>query len=237
MKFNDTSNTHNSLAHYVWYLLGGISSSEFPLADLSRATNTAKYNLAVKVWKQQDAWDFNDGGYTTFPIATTTLVDDQADYTLPTDAMGIRRVEVKDSAGNWFVVDPIDDTNIDVALDEFREVKGLPEYYRLENESIILYPAPSSAQVTTTAGIKLTYNREINEFDASTTTTDVGMGGLGDQVIAHEVAEEWAGIFRPDRLDPLRVRREELTNNFLAHISDRDRDRSNRLLVQFDNNE
>lgn len=236
MKFYDTGNTHDSLAHYVWHLLGDITSTDYPLADLSRATNTSKLNLALKIWRNQDDWDFDDTANTDFPIATTTIVDNQADYTLPTDALEIRRVEVKDINGNWTEVIKIDETNIDGALDEYQDVAGIPNQYRLESNSIILYPAPDTAQVTATAGLKVTYNRKIDEFTGSTTTTEVGMGELGDQIIAFEVAEEWAIIFRNDRMPVLQNKRSELEQNFLAHISKRSKP-NNRFEVYYDNNE
>lgn len=237
MKFNDSTNTHDSLAHYVLFLLGNITTTDYPLADMARATNTAKYNLAVKTFKNQDSWDFDDTANSSFPIATTSLVNSQADYPLPSDALNVRRIEVKDSGGNWSRVDKVDETNIGVALDEFRKTDGIPEYYRIESGSLILYPAPDTNSVTATAGLKITYDRSINEFSSSTTTTEVGMGEIGDRVVAHEVAEEWAGVFRPDRLEVLRTRRTELENEHLGHVSHRAKDEQGTLKVPFDDSE
>lgn len=234
MKFNDSGNKHNSLVHYIWYLLGGITITDLPLEDIARATNTAKYNLALKIWKNQDDWDFDDGGHTDFPISEGDLVNGQQDYTLPTGALEIKRVEVKDNNGNYTVLKKIDETEIPQALEEFKETDGLPTHYRLVANSIFFYPAPATAYVTLTDGFLITHNREINEFTASTTTTEVGFGGAGDQITAYEVAEEWAGIHSKKKLANLQNKRLELETNFLAHISRRSGGKTPKLGVVFD---
>jgi len=238
MKFYDIGNTHNSLGHYVLHLLGGITTTDYPLADIARATNTAKMNLAFKIWREQDDWDFDDKGNTSdFPIATTTLVNAQSDYSLPTDALQVRLVEIKDQNGDYYIIDKIDEKEVKEALDEFHETDGQPKYYRLEDGSIVLYPAPATGQVTMSAGIKMYYNRAVDQFTASTTTTEVGFGDLGDQIVAYEVAEEWAGINREDRLPRLQGKRGELEGNFLAHISSRSKEEAPNLKVNYQNNE
>lgn len=237
MKFYDAGNTHNSLGHYVLYLLGGITTTDYPLTDMARATNTAKYDLALKTYRAQDSFDFDDGGHTDFPIATTTLVDNQQDYSLPTEFLELRRLEYKDANGDWFKIKEIDDQNIPEALDEFYETKGLPEYYRVEANSLILYPAPDTTLTGTTASLKATYSRDVNEFSASTTTTEVGFGSVGDRAIAFRVAEEWAGIHRPDRVQYLNEKGTRYEQEYLEHMSHRDRDGNPRLTVAYDDNE
>lgn len=237
MRFYDVSNTEDSMVHYVLFLLGGITTTDYPLADIARSTNTAKYQLALKIMQEQDGWDFQDGGQTDFPIATTALVDDQTDYSLPADILEIRRLEVKDANGNWTKLEEIDETNVREAMDEYKETKGIPVQYRLEAGSLMLYPAADTTIMGTTASLKITYNRAIKEFTAATTTTEVGIGESGDRVVAYQVAEEWAGVYRPDRLPTLQARRTELETQFISHMSDREKDGSNNLSVIYDNNE
>lgn len=236
MKFYSTSNKHDSLVDYVWFLLGNITSTDYSVEQIARATNTSKLNLALKVWRESDDWDFDDTANTNFPIATTTLVNSQADYSLPTDALEVRRLEVQDINGNWTKLEKIDESEIQGALDEYQDIDGIPNQYRLTSGQLVLYPAPDTTQVTASEGIKITYNRKVDEFDASTTTIEVGFGESGDQVVAYEVAEEWARVFRADRVDGLLNKRSELESNYLAHISSRSKP-DDRLKVQFDNNE
>ena len=85
--------------------------------------------------------------------------------------------------------------------------------------------------------MKVYMDREINEFNSSTTTTEVGMGALGDQAIAYEAAEEWADIYRPDRFERLQRRRVELESTFMTNISNRTKLEEPNLGVIYDNNE
>ena len=238
MLFYDTGNKHNSLVHYVWHLLGDISITEYPLEDIARATNTAKYNLLAKLLKAQDDWDFDDTGNTTnFSIAISTLVEGQSDYALPTKILKAKRFEVKNKSGDWSKLKKIDESEVKGAMNEFEETDGLPKYYRLLARSIILYPAPTATQTTLAAGFRAFYDRKVNLFTGATTTTQVGFGFTGDRTIAYEVAEEYARIFREDLLNALKDRRIELENGYLVGISSRSKDDNNHLGVSFDNNE
>jgi hypothetical protein len=238
MKFYDTGNIHDSLGHYVLRLLGAISLTQYPLVDIARATNTAKYQLAIKHFKRQDDWNFDDSGNTSdFPISTTDLVDSQQDYQLPNDCLEINRVEVEDINGNWSRLDKIDDTQITGAEDEFEDTDGVPRYYRVLNGSVFLYPSPDLTQTSETNALKLSYNRGVDEFTGSTTTTEVGFREPGDRIVAFEVAEEYALTFAPERLAGLQQRRVELENEYFAHISNRSKDKSNKFKVKFSNNE
>ena len=168
------------------------STTEYALVAKARACNTWKGRVALWIWENQDTWDFDDSGYTTFPIATTTLVASQDDYTLPSSALKLTRAEVLDSSGNYQKLISIDDTQVKISLSEFEETDGLPRYYRLIGKSIVLYPAPAAASVTLAAGIKIYLAREVNEFTGATTTTEIGFGEPLDRAVAIGVAWEFA---------------------------------------------
>ena len=168
------------------------STTEYALVAKARACNTWKNRVGFWIWKSQDSWDFDDSGYTTFPIATTTLVASQEDYTLPTTAVKLTRAEVLDSSENYQILLPFDDPEVRKALTEFEETDGLPRYYRLIANSVVLYPAPAAASVTLAAGLKVYLARETNEFTGSTTTTEIGFGEPADRAVAVGVAWEFA---------------------------------------------
>lgn len=194
MKFKDTGNTHDSLTHYANSLLGFAegSTTEYSVAAMARAANTWKYKVALWIWAAQDAWDWDDDAHTDFGIATTTLVDDQQDYGLPTDALRIKEVSIKDSGGIFHKLRAIDEKEVNDSLDEFQKTKGLPVFYRLFKQSLFIYPAPKTSEVTESAGLKIYFHREINEFTGSTTTTEIGIFEPGDRLIAMGVALEFA---------------------------------------------
>ncbi len=195
MKFYDTGNTHDSLVHYVNDLLGLASgdTTVYTLAAKARSANTNKYKLALMVMKANDAWSWDDNAQADFPIATTTLVAGQRDYTLPSYAIGLERVEIKDKSGNFYRLNPMDETDRPGALTNYGESNSVPTKYWVKGRSLFVDPAPDANQVTLIGGLKIYFPREVNEFTATTTTTEVGFDEPGDRAVALMVAEEFAG--------------------------------------------
>lgn len=239
MKFNDTSNTHDSLVHGVNDILG-IDNNQFSLAWKARVTNGAKTLLALKTWKNQTSWKFDDNGNSGLPEITATMTNNTEEVSIPTSSgviLEIDRVEVKDTAGNWRKLNLIAEGDIGIALPEFEETAGMPKYYLLNKRSIVLKPAPSSTDVTLTDGLKIYARREVNEFDSSTTTTEIGFENPGDRVIMYMVAEEYAGVRGLINFPQIQQKRIEAENEYLTHISHRTRDKKPRLIPYVENYE
>lgn len=181
MNFNDTTN-RNGLIQDCESLLGfnstdisDTSSSTNRLNDFTRLIN-ARYRQAVTwIWETQDDWDFDDRNATTLPIATTTLVDSRQDYSLPTTAFRVERVEALNSSGDYELLDPIDKAQIKgVAMSEYYEDAGMPIQYDLVGRSLMLYPKPGASYVTTSSGLKVYVSRDITEFNNTSTTWGPG---------------------------------------------------------------
>lgn len=172
MVFSDTTDKQG-----LWQdaqFLAGVDSNAFPVVDFTRMANRWLHRAATEIWKYSDDWEYDDANNTGFPIATTAMVNSQPDYSLPAGAFAISRVEVMDSAGNWKRVEPVDDKQVNIALDEFMETDGLPRFYRMVRNSVVLYPAPATASVTLTAGLKIYFAREASEFAKTDTTKEPG---------------------------------------------------------------
>lgn len=121
-------------------------------------------------------WD--DTNHTKLPIGTTNLVANQSDYSFLTDEQGNRiltltRIDIKDSNGDWTQLRPIDQFEVDGALDEFYATAGSPIYYDKINDNVVrLYPKPSAS---VTAGLKFYFQRSPSYFTASDTTKEPGV--------------------------------------------------------------
>lgn len=226
MKFYDTSNTHDSLVHYTNFLLGFVEAdtTQYSLAAKARATNSAKYELGIEMIKDSDAWDFQDSGHTDLPIATTTIVDSQRDYSLPTDLISLERVEILNSSSEYYRIRQIDEKAYKRALTDYGESDGLPQRYWLNARSIYLDPAPDTSVVTASAGLRVYYGREINEFTAATTTSEVGMGEPGDRLISYMVAYEFAAMRGMSRAEYLLAKINELRLKVLSSHANRSDD-------------
>src|SRR3990167_9133938 len=156
--------------------LTGLDTNAFSLKKATNFVNRAYYDAVLEAWRASGDWDFDDVNQSNFPIATTTMVESQEDYTIPSNALKVTRLEVKDASGNWSVVRPFDETQLESkALSEFMETDGLPKFYRLLRGSIVLYPAPAATHATLTDGLRLYFLREIDEFASTDTTQEPGL--------------------------------------------------------------
>src|SRR5512137_1242260 len=83
-------------------------SGTYPLAQKVRNVNNW-YDKAIAIILGADGrWQWDDTNATDMPVATTSFVDGQQDYTLDTTFLKLLRVEAKDSSGNWVKLKPID---------------------------------------------------------------------------------------------------------------------------------
>lgn len=178
MKFSDTTNKRG-LIQDCETLLGmtdaEISGNTTLLETFTRMINAWYRRVNSWIWESTGTWEYDDSNYTDLPIATTTIVDDQQDYEIPSTAQKIDRVEVKDIAGNYQLITPIDKSQIKtLAMSEFQETAGMPTYYDLVGRSLFLYPKPDTTKVTATAGLKIYFTRDIEEFGLLRTGTAEG---------------------------------------------------------------
>ena len=144
--------------------LTNTNSTSYPDTDLVRNLNVWYKQVVQWIWNASSTWEYDDRNKTDLPIAITDLVDGQHDYSLPNSVQQLERVEVKDDEGNWHKLDPIDQSQIDIALDEFQSTDGIPQYYDKVGYSLYLYPAPSKDYVTLDSGLKILISREITEL-------------------------------------------------------------------------
>jgi len=182
MQFSDTTNKQGLYQHAQF--LASADSNNFPVADFTRLANVYYYRLVLEAWKADSKWKFDDSNQATQPNATQNLVADQQEYTIPTGALKIRRVAIKDDQGTWHDLEPIVEEDIHEPLDEFEDTSGTPRAYRLIGNDIVLYPAPAAADVTTTDGLKVWFLREIDEFTAADTTQEPGIAEPFHHLIA-----------------------------------------------------
>lgn len=188
--FSDTTNKQGLYQHSQWLI--GADANNFPVADFTRLANIYYYRLVVEAWRADSKWKFDDSNQSNQPNATQNLVAGQAVYQIPTGALKIRRVTVKDDDGTWHDLLPIREEDIHVPIDEFEDTDALPKYYRLIGNDIELFPAPAAADVTTSNGLKVWFLREVDEFVAGDTTQTPGIATPFHHLIAVGAAFDFA---------------------------------------------
>jgi len=189
MQFNSETNNQDLISDIDFW--AGTTSSNFSTNNKTRSINEWYRKVNTWIWQATGEWEFDDSNYSTLPYATTDLVNGQDNYSLPTTSQKVLRVEVMDSAGNYQQLEPIDDTNVDVALDEFYETNGMPLYYRMVGRSIVLYPTPATGFVTLSDGMKAYFARVIDEFIPTDTTTTPGFNEDFHRILSKGAAMDY----------------------------------------------
>lgn len=173
---------------------GNISGDSDLLLDFTAYINGAMRDIWHIIHYASGNWKYDDGNQTDLPQATAALVDGQAKYALPTDALTVERLEFKDESGTWTVLRPITQKEIGVAVDEFLDADGNPHYYRLLDDTIELFPAPNYSQ---SASLKVYYARGSVSFQSADTTDSPGFASEYHDYVPMEASLKWLRINLP----------------------------------------
>ena len=146
----------------VWFQTN-TGSATYSVDDVNKQINKYLGILITEVMSQMDDWEF------TGEIATADLSANQYEYPFPSDILKIKRLEVKDSNGNYYTASRTDAAvwanDFETLLDD--QPSSRPLYDLLEN-SLIIIPKPTT---DITKGLRLWYEKAAVALTASADTT------------------------------------------------------------------
>lgn len=239
MQFYDATN-NQGLCQEVDRLCDTTDTTYPRVAKTSRINNA--YETVVGwLLASEGSWDFDDSNYTDLPVGTATLVEGQESYTFASDYLQILGVKVKDAGGTWQVLKPIDEFKdihpSGTPIEEYFADTGLPEYYDLVAEDTIrLYPAPTSTSVTLTNGLKVNFRRTASTFTvASNTNADTKTPGFASPfhvILAYMASVPYCAIYHADRVQWLTAEVQRLKSELLTHYARRNREDRPRLQMK-----
>ncbi len=206
----------------------------YPAADLLRRINASYEKRVAQIIAADGLWQFDDSNYTDFPIGTTTLVASQQDYAFDSSHLEIERVEVKNSDGIWQKLNPIDKSQISIALSEYQKTAGMPMEYDKQGNSILLYPAPASGSVTLASGLKVYFKRTASIFTSAEVTTGTKQPGFASpfhSILSYDAAIPYAVSYKKDRVAALMAEADRLEKEMIKFYSRREQDRRKLLTM------
>jgi hypothetical protein len=191
MQFSNPTNRALGLVQDVDFLCG-TTSATYPLADKVRNINQAYMDVTRVIWDSADGWQYDDSNQTTLPFATTNLINNQQDYTLPSTAQRVQRVSIRDINGNYVPLRQIDvmDTIPDISQFPVSNTGGMPQYYDILGVSLMLYPTPISGTggATLASGMKVYFDRDVILFTTASTTAAPGYASPFHRILAYSAA-------------------------------------------------
>lgn len=155
----------------VDFLCGSTSATYTP-TDKRRNMNIHYQDTARLIWESSGGFD--DTNNTDGPVAYRTLGNLSASYTIPTTALRIKGIEVRDSTGTLQKLRPIKLGDLTVSPDNYLTGSGMPTEYMVEGNEIRLFPAPATDSVTMASGMAVRLSRAVTELPVSATTETPG---------------------------------------------------------------
>jgi len=225
MVFSD-STTKLGLVEEVDSLCDSTSTS-YPINDKTRRLNTALEQVVGWILNVDGTWQWDDSNNTDLPIGTQTLVASQSAYTFNDKFLQLVEVQVKDKAGNWTIIKPIDQKEYSdsIPLDEAFETAGLPYYYdKVSDDTIKLYPAPAAANCTLASGLKIKFKRTAHLFTAADTTAVPGFASNFHVVLAYMASIPYCMTYKKDRVNMYQAMVNDLKDGLLKQYSQREKD-------------
>ena len=151
----------------------GITGDTEMLANFTAYCNEALRSVWHWIFDSYGGWQYDDSNQTDLPAATATITDSQNTYSLPSTALTIKSVSVKDENDNWYDLEPITEDIIQErsSIEEFYETDGSPRYYDLVGNTMRLFPASDYTQL---ASLKVLFDRGSVAFASTDTTQTPG---------------------------------------------------------------
>lgn len=225
MVFSDTS-TNLGIVQQVRNFMR-VDSTQWATSKIVNSVNNYLDLVAGYAIGADRRFQWDDTNHTELPIGTTNLVADQSDYSFLTDEQGNRiltltRIDVQDSSGNWTQLLPIDQFQIEGALDEFYETASQPLYYdKIADNIIRLYPKPATS---VTSGLKFYFQRSPSYFTASDTTKQPGVAPILHRGFVIAAAYDGAITLGLSNLQALSIEMEKERDRMMEYFLNRNND-------------
>lgn len=238
MVFSDTVNNLGILQQARSMMR--VDATQWPTYKVVNSVNNWLDTVTGYAIKADRNFQWDDTNHTKLPIGTTNLVANQSDYSFLTDEQGNKilnliRIDILDPGGDYRELDPIDESDVTGALDEYYSSPGLPQYYdKIADNIIRLYPTPAS---NVTAGLKFYFQRSASYFAATDTTKEPGVAPLLHRGFVIAAAYDGALTLGLNNLQPLSVELAKEEQKMKDYFAIRNTDEVKRLVVAQNSNQ
>jgi hypothetical protein len=225
MVFSDATN-NSGIVQEIDSLCSSTTTS-YPLKDKARRCNTALEFLIGKILNADGTWQWDDPNHSSnLPIGTGDLVAGQSSYTFADTFLDIENVKVRDASGSWHFLQPIDQSQIDIPLEDFLTDNGLPIYYDKLGDTMKIYPAPDADDVYAGGNnIKVQFKRTAHLFESTDTTTVPGIASPYHYIIPYMAAIPYCMAHKKDRVALYEKKVDEGIKDMIAFYSHREKDK------------
>lgn len=198
MQFNSETNGLDlySDARYLCGLDETSDTTSYPTKAFTRNANMGLDRVTYLIFKADGQWRYDDSNNSGELLDTSTnLVNGTAKYAIPVTWLKIERVRVKDSGGNWVILNPVDRRQLDDS--QLTAPAGDPQGYYLIGNYIYLDKAPN---YSSSGGLEVQYQRGASYFVYTDTTKTPGFASPFHRLISYYGALDYCQMnYLPER--------------------------------------
>jgi hypothetical protein len=210
------------------------NDTSYPRVDKTSRVNNDLEDLVGKIIISDGTWQYDDTNHTDHPRGKGTLVEGQEDYSFAAEYLQIEAVEVLDTNNYYNRLKPLDHQELNglspqeyFGVDSSGDpVTGMPEYFDQVGDTIRLYPAPTSGNVTLASGLRVWFKRTASLFtvasDTSADTTTPGLPSPYHVLLAYMASLPYCMGYKKDRVALYEKKIQEMTENLLKHYAYRE---------------
>lgn len=224
-------------------------ATSYPAPLLLLRENNAYEQIVGELIALDTNWNFGDSNLTTLPTGLVTLTNSNEVYQLAgnststgvsttTPLLTFLGASVKTVGGLWQTLQPITlwelyDRGYDPV--EFFKTDGLPLYYELREDFLVLYPAPDNGvSVTLSSGLKVFYQRTASVFTSAEVTTGTKVPGFASpyhSLMSYKAALPYALSFKKDRVPMILAEIQRLERGLIEFYSKRNKAERNQITM------
>ncbi|RLF07591.1 MAG: hypothetical protein DRJ64_02690 [Thermoprotei archaeon] len=207
------------------------TSASYIDTDLLRRCNTAYEEVVGTLIALDTRWKFGDSNFTSLPTGTQNLVDNQREYSFDSALLTVESVSVMDENGDLSKLTPLDLRDIE-PIEEYMTTNGKPLLYGKRENKLLLFPKPATANVTTTNGLKVVFQRTADLFtssEVSTGTKEPGFASPFHILLPLKMALPYAVSYKKDRVNFLMAEIVRVEKKMIEFYSQREQDVKDKL--------
>lgn len=192
MQYSDTSNL-TGIIEDITFLLG-LDTNAFSLKDRTRCVNERYRMVWQMIFESYGGWQFMDDNVsdasTGIPYADSNITSGTGLYTLPSAALTVKGVEIKNTGGNWERLTPITFEEFQaMGADSTFTTNSSPTYYMLQGDVIRILPVPNYTQ---SSSLRVFFDQDISTFAYTDTTKVPGFASHLHRILSIGAALDYA---------------------------------------------
>lgn len=213
-----------------WCGIANTDTTTYPLSDFTRGANFGLDRVTMLILKADGKWQHDDTVQTTELLdVSTALVSGTKKYAIPVTWLKISMVRIKDSGGNWKILNNQKDRK-QWSDSQLTASSGEPKEYDLLGNWLYLDKPPNYAS---TGGLEVTYQRGPSYFITTDTTKTPGFASHFHRLIPLYCALDYCEVNDlAKRSAAIRLKIDKLEQELVIHYSDRNVDEGLSITVQ-----